>query len=130
VVRKWVERIRCNPRFLFTTKLWQRLTHESGATREEETEVRPRFGAIAQEGRLGAVLLQFSFSFHDTPENFARLKDLLEHLKEYSLAVELRHATWNDPKFCQMLRRRGAEFCNIDQPLTARSFKPSEQRQR
>ena len=38
----------------------------------------------------------------------------------------MRHATWNDPAFYEMLQERGVGFCNVDQPVIGRSLKPSE----
>ena len=61
---QWLERVAGNTRFLFTTKLWQRFTHETGATEDDEKAVREGFDMLAGAGKLGAVLLQFPFSFH------------------------------------------------------------------
>ena len=66
LVAQWIERIACNPRFLFTAKLWQKFTHEEGATAADEKLVRMGFDVLHAGGRLGAVLLQFPFSFHNT----------------------------------------------------------------
>lgn len=123
---KWLERVATNPRFQFTAKLWQRFTHESGATTEDEKAVREGFDMLAGAGKLGAVLLQFPFSFHKTPPNTGYLKKLLKMFASYPLVIEVRHATWNDPAFFETLHRAGAGFCNIDQPLIGRSLKPSE----
>ncbi len=123
---QWLERVAGNPRFLFTAKLWQRFTHESGATAEDEKAVREGFDMLAGAGKLGAVLLQFSFSFHRTRENTSYLKKLLKAFRDYPLVVEVRHATWNDPAFYEMLQERGVGFCNVDQPVIGRSLKPSE----
>jgi uncharacterized protein YecE (DUF72 family) len=73
---QWLERVSANPRFLFTAKLWQKFTHEEGATSADEKIVRAGFDVLHGAGRLGAVLLQFPFSFHNTPENLARLRQL------------------------------------------------------
>ena len=40
--------------------------------------VREGFDVFAEATRLGAVLMQFPFSFHNTPENFARLETLAQ----------------------------------------------------
>lgn len=37
---QWIERVSGNPRFRFTAKMWQRFTHETGATAEDEKSVR------------------------------------------------------------------------------------------
>jgi uncharacterized protein YecE (DUF72 family) len=123
---QWLERVAANPRFLFTAKLWQRFTHESGATAEDEKAVRDGFDMLAGAGKLGAVLLQFPFSFHRTRENSNSLRKLLKTFREYPLVVEVRHSTWNDPAFYEMLTERAVGFCNVDQPIIGRSMKPSE----
>jgi uncharacterized protein YecE (DUF72 family) len=124
--RHWVELVSANPRFLFTAKLWQKFTHESGAGPEDERAVRAGFDVLRDAGKLGAVLLQFPFSFHRTEETIAYLAKLLKKFEDYPLAVEVRHATWNDKAFFAMLHERGVGFCNIDQPIIGRSMKPTE----
>jgi uncharacterized protein YecE (DUF72 family) len=126
ITEQWIERTSSNAQFLFTAKLWQRFTHRGGGTVEDERAVRAGFDPLMRAGKLGAVLLQFPFSFHRTPENVAFLNRLLETFREYPLVVEVRHATWNDGEFFAMLRERGVGFCNIDQPVIGRSLKPSE----
>jgi uncharacterized protein YecE (DUF72 family) len=121
----WLERVAANPRFLFTVKLWQRFTHETGATADDERATRQGFDLLMGAEKLGAVLLQFPFSFHNTAENRAYLDSLLRRFREYPLVVEVRHATWNDKGFFELLHERGAGFCNIDQPVIGRSIKPS-----
>jgi uncharacterized protein YecE (DUF72 family) len=124
--RQWIERVSGNPRFLFTAKLWQRFTHESAANADDERAVRAGFDSLREAGKLGALLLQFPFSFHRTKETEAYLATLLKRFGDYPLVVEVRHASWNNPAFFEMLRDRGVGFCNIDQPLIGRSLRPSE----
>jgi len=126
VAAQWIDRVAAHPRFLFTAKLWQRFTHETGATVEDEQAVRAGFAPLAAAGKLAAVLLQFPFSFHRTPENFVRLTNLLDRFQDYQLVVEIRHSSWNDPEFYALLEERHTGFCNIDQPIIGRSIRPSE----
>ena len=126
----WIERVAANARFVFTAKLWQRFTHEAippgpTATAADEKEVRAGFDVLRAARKLGAVLLQFPFSFHRTKETTAYLGALLKRFADYPLVVEVRHATWNAPEAFELLRERGVGFCNIDQPLIGRSLKPS-----
>lgn len=123
---QWLERVAANPRFLFTAKLWQRFTHEAGAGAEEEKQVRGGFDMLMGAGKLGAVLLQFPFSFHRDRHNTSTLRKLLERFRDYPLVVEVRHATWNHASFYELLAERGVGFCNIDQPLIGRSLGPSD----
>lgn len=122
----WVELISPKPRFQFTAKLWQKFTHEINGTREDEKAVREGFDVLRGARRLGAVLLQFPFSFHQTSENLARLKALLNRFSDYPLVVEVRHASWSQPEFYEFLRERAVGICNIDQPVIGKSIKPDK----
>jgi uncharacterized protein YecE (DUF72 family) len=122
---QWLESVSANPHFRFTAKLWQKFTHETSATRADEQAVRAGFDVLRAGKRLGAVLLQFPFSFHRTAENERNLAGLLERFGDYPLVVEVRHASWNVDDFFAFLRERGAGFCNIDQPVIGRSIGPS-----
>src|ERR1700752_455667 len=124
--RQWIELVSANPRFVFTAKLWQRFTHDTGAGAEDERAVRVGFDVLRDAGKLGAVLLQFPFSFHRTAENIPSLGKLRKQFSDHPVVVEVRHATWNDKAFCAMLHERGVGFCNIDQPVIGRSMKPTE----
>ena len=123
---QWLDRIAANPRFLFTAKLWQRFTHEGDTTAGDVKLVRAGFDVLRRANRLGAVLLQFPFSFHNTPDSLLRLNHILDDFKDYPLVVEVRHASWAQKEFYELLHERGVGFCNIDQPVIGRSIKPSE----
>jgi len=124
--RQWLERISANPGFLFTAKLWQRFTHEAGTSAQDVAAARAGFDVLHSAGRLGALLLQFPFSFHNAPETHAHLEKLLTLFRDYPLVVEVRHSSWNQKEFYEFLHRRGVGFCNIDQPVIGRSIRPSE----
>jgi len=125
--KQWLDRVSANPRFVFTAKLWQKFTHDPSATLEDERAVRAGFDVLHEAGKLGAVLLQFPFAFHRTAEATAYLDAVLRRFADYPLAVEVRHATWNDPEVFALLREHHAAFCNIDQPIIGRSLEPSEE---
>jgi uncharacterized protein YecE (DUF72 family) len=121
----WLERVAANPAFLFTAKLWQKFTHEPSATKDDEKAVRAGFDILQKAGRLGAVLVQFPFSFHSTKQTISYLAALLNRFADYPLAVELRHASWQSSEALSVLREHHAAFCNIDQPVIGRSLEPS-----
>lgn len=121
----WVQCVAANPAFLFTAKLWQRFTHETGATSDDERAVRAGFDVLRDAGKLGALLIQFPFSFHSTPETTSYLSGLLRRFADYPLVVELRHASWQTPETLELLRQHQTGFCNIDQPVIGRSLEPS-----
>jgi uncharacterized protein YecE (DUF72 family) len=123
---QWIERISANPRFLFTAKLWRKFTHEDSTTDVDVAIASDGLNVLQRANRLGAVLLQFPFSFHHTPETLNRLKKLLDQFQSFPLVVEVRHASWAKKEFYEFLHQRGVGFCNIDQPVIGRSIKPSE----
>jgi len=124
---QWIDRVAANPSFIFTAKLWQKFTHDPSATAADERAVREGFDVLRAANKLGAVLLQFPFSFHRTKETIAYLSAVLLRFRDYPLVVEVRHETWNTPETLALLREHGAGFCNIDQPLIGRSLAPSAQ---
>lgn len=123
----WMRRVAHNPRFSFAAKLHQRFTHQrkTAWTAAEVDEVRAGFDPLMAGGRLGAVLLQFPWSFRRTDENREWLADVVGTFAEYPLVLEVRHESWNVPEFYGGLAERGIGFVNIDQPLFSNSIKPS-----
>jgi uncharacterized protein YecE (DUF72 family) len=122
---QWIERVAANPRFLFTAKLWKKFTHDQDATAQDEREARAGLDVLHRANKLGALLLQFPFSFHREPETIAYLAAMLKRFAAYPLVVEVRHSSWNIPETFQLLREHNTGFCNIDQPIIGRSITPS-----
>ena len=127
VARRWVDRVADSPDFTFTAKLSKRFTHERGTafTRTEVNEVRHGFEPMHDAGKLGAVLLQFPWSFRRSDENRQWLDDVTGAFGEFPLVVEVRHVSWAVPEFYAELAEHGIGFVNIDQPLFKNSVKPS-----
>lgn len=126
-VESWVRRVEHNPDFRFTAKLHQRFTHQrkTAWTKADVADVRAGFDPLMASGKLGAVLLQFPWSFRRTDENREWLNDVVTTFSDYPLVLEVRHASWNVPQFFERLGERGVGFVNIDQPLFHDSIKPS-----
>jgi uncharacterized protein YecE (DUF72 family) len=112
----WARRVGHNPRFAFTAKLFRGFTHERKAVAADEKAFAQAVEPLARAGRLGCLLAQFPFSFHDTGENRRWLEGLLEKFSSFPLAVEFRHATWDTAETRDLLVRHRAAFVNIDQP--------------
>ncbi len=124
----WVKKVSANPRFKFTVKLWERFTHERGS------EIDPNdvktycegIAPLADQEKLGAILVQFPFSFRRTPGNRVWLARVIDAFASYPLAIEIRHATWDRPEVHAAMRERSLAFCNIDQPLFPGSLEPTD----
>lgn len=122
----WARRSRFNANFRFTLKLYQGFTHARSATADDERAFKEAVAPFVDHGSLGAVLVQFPWSFKNDPESRSYLAELLGRFESYPLVVEVRHASWNEPEFYSFLAARSAGFCNIDQPLIGRSLAPSK----
>jgi uncharacterized protein YecE (DUF72 family) len=124
---QWLERTAFNPDFRFTAKLWKRFTHERTAvwTADEVKQTRAGLDALHEAGRLGAVLVQFPWSFRNTEENRDWLDEVVSTFHDWPLVLEVRHLSWNEPDVYAELAERGIGFVNIDQPLFANSIAPS-----
>ncbi len=127
VPARWARRVADNPRFKFTAKLWKRFTHERdepfGA--DDVAVVKAGLDPLAERERLGAVLIQFPWSFKASGPSLEWLEDVTSAFADYPQVVEVRHASWNSPEFHRWLAERGIGFVNIDQPLFHRSIGPS-----
>ncbi len=126
LVKNWIQRVAHNREFKFTAKLWKRFTHERDANGEDERVFKEGLAPLAEAGRLGALLLQFPWSFKNTRENHEYLGGLCLQFMEYPLVVEVRHDSWNRPEVFAWLAEQGAGICNIDQPVIGRSIAPGE----
>ena len=98
-----------NPDFLFTAKLHRSFTHSPLAVMEptsaasirpndvDERLAREGLDSLANEGKLGALLIQFPVSFKNTSLNREYLEQLLRQFIEYPRVVEVRHESWDNP---------------------------------
>jgi uncharacterized protein YecE (DUF72 family) len=124
--KSWVGRVQFNPNFKFTAKLYRNFTHERKSLAEgDEGLFKSGLAPLVEAGRLGALLLQFPYSFHNTDENRGIVKQLAEKFQSYPLVLEIRHASWDRTSAYQFLREIKMGFCNIDQPQVSYSIGPT-----
>jgi uncharacterized protein YecE (DUF72 family) len=121
----WARRTASNPAFRFTAKLYRGFTHEKETAPGDGEAFRRFLDPLAAADRLGAVLIQFPWSFRNDAENRGRIARILQELADYPKAVEVRHASFDDPQFFAMLDENGTAIVNLDQPLFSDSLAPS-----
>ncbi len=120
----WCRHVEPHASFRFTAKLWRGFTHSRDASLADEHLVKEGLCPLLQSGRLGALLLQFPWSFRNDEENRAYLLSLRDRFRDFPLALEVRHASWSEPAILALLEELEVALCNIDQPLYSRSVKP------
>jgi uncharacterized protein YecE (DUF72 family) len=95
--KAWFEHVGGNPRFRFTAKLYKAFTHDRKASQQDESDFKRGIAPLVEAGRLGALLVQFPWSFRNEPENRIYLRRLRDRFADYPLVVEVRHRSWIEP---------------------------------
>ncbi len=103
--------------FGFSIKAHRSLTHEPGPGWRDDTAAFVKAaGALADAGKLLAVLVQLPFRFHHTPDNRSFLAGLLDALRPLPLVVEFRNDEWHGERVLAELDRRGVGLAMVDRP--------------
>jgi uncharacterized protein YecE (DUF72 family) len=151
VSRAWAERTPTG--FEFSVKLYQKFTHpkmfkqayvkgvaDGDAAAEalldvlakpnqsDLDEFRRGVDPLASSGKMGALLAQFPPSFKSDEPSRDYLAWLLHAFAGYSVAVELRHATWSDTlgDTLALLNASGAALVQIDEPKFRLSIRQNQ----
>ena len=104
------------PGFHFTLKATRIFTHDRNATEEDWQAFRRALHPLQMEDKFGCVLVQFPYSFHNTPENRVYLKVIRDHWRDIPLVVEFRNREWVRDEVFDLLRTLNMGFCSVDQP--------------
>jgi uncharacterized protein YecE (DUF72 family) len=125
--KSWIRRVSDNPDFRFTTKVFRGFTHEKATLADDDVKAfRNYLDPLEGAGRLGAILLQFPWSFKDTPESREKLEALFRAFADYPKALEVRHASFQKGEFLDFLEEHDVSWVNVDQPLFNDSVKPAD----
>jgi uncharacterized protein YecE (DUF72 family) len=102
--------------FRFALKAHQDITH----TRKGDPVTFARFRAalepLQNDDKLGAILLQFPYSFRNTKENMYYLQHCAKQFSGLPFVIEFRHNSWLTQRTLSKLREWQAGFCNVDMP--------------
>ncbi len=125
VAARWCERVAFAPAFRFGAKVWRRFTHEREAYGTAEVaQARAALDRLHAEGRLGAALLQFPWSFKRSEASEEWLRGLFRAFAGLPLVLEVRHASWDAGEVLEGLAEAGVGIVNVDQPRFRRSLPP------
>ncbi|HWZ30243.1 MAG TPA: DUF72 domain-containing protein [Bryobacteraceae bacterium] len=125
LVRLWMKKIDANPKFRFTAKLHQRFTHGRVLEDAEVATFKDGLRPLLQARKLGAVLMQFPWSFKFTAENREFFIKLRRAFSEFPLVAEMRHSSWMAEEAVGTFLDYRVGFCNIDQPEYTRAMPPT-----
>jgi uncharacterized protein YecE (DUF72 family) len=121
--KSWLEKTSKHPNFFFTAKLHRSFTHEGKIDTEIIKHFHKGFEPFLEAGKLKHLLVQFRYDFADTNLNRRHLSKIVENFSGvFSLAVEVRHKSWQMPDALDFLQELGVSVCNLDYPTTRNSF--------
>jgi uncharacterized protein YecE (DUF72 family) len=91
---------------------------------------RSALAPLEERGQLGSILLQYPKWVFPSSENRALIKDAVERMAGWRVAVEFRNASWlnekNSDRTLSFLRDQGAAFVMVDEPQGFKSSVPPE----
>jgi uncharacterized protein YecE (DUF72 family) len=121
--KSWLEKTAKRQNFFFTAKLHRSFTHEGKVDAEIVKYFHKGFEPFLEAGKLKHLLIQFRYDFDDTNHNRRHLTEIIRNFsKAFSLAVEVRHKSWQMPNALEFLEGLGVSVCNLDYPTTWNSF--------
>lgn len=100
----------------FTVKLNKAFTHDRAPTDADFDRMLQSPQPLRDAGLMGPYLAQFPYSFHRTAENRKYLLALAERFAGHELAVELRHASWDQPGVREGMAEYGLIWVSPDYP--------------
>jgi uncharacterized protein YecE (DUF72 family) len=125
VVRLWIKQVQAHDDFQFTAKLYQRFTHARILEDSEVGKFKEGLWPLLQARKLGAVLMQFPWSFRFTAENREFFIRLRRAFHEFPLVAEMRHSSWMSEDAIGTFLDYRVGFCNIDQPEYTSAMPPT-----
>lgn len=102
--------------FVFVVKVFGGITHHGDLSPVTVEKFKGAVSPIIEEKRLGCILAQFPYSFHNNDKNQDFLKRMREAFKEIPLAVEFRTVDWLTIDTVRLLRNLDIAFVCVDEP--------------
>src|SRR5690349_2103096 len=125
VVKLWMRKVEEHPEFTFTAKLPQDFTHKRGLDPAAIKLFKEGLWPLLRAKKLGALLMQFPWSFRFTAENREFFIELRRAFHEFPLVAEMRHNSWMAEEAIGTFLDYRVGFCNIDQPQYTRAMPPT-----
>lgn len=112
--------------FYFSIKGHRTMTHEITDSFSQDIQTyKHGIKPLLESRKLGALLLQFPYSFHYTPQNRKHLDKISTELADYPLAVEFRNNEWHNDHVFESFKARRICYVNVDMPDLPKLLAPS-----
>jgi len=114
--KAWLTAVSSNKRFLFNVKLHSSFTHKRAISSRVSRSVRSILHELHKNERLGALLVQFPYSFTNTSANRFQVVKLSEVFSGFPIHIEFRHNSWNQPPLMNFLTDNLLHLVSADYP--------------
>lgn len=125
IVKLWAKKVEANRNFQFTAKLHQQFTHKRLLNDADAAKCKEGLFPLLRANKLGALLMQFPWSYRFTEENVEFFIRLRRAFHEFPLVAEMRHNSWLTEEGQGIFLDYKIGFCNIDQPEYTRAMPPT-----
>lgn len=113
---QWAAAVSENRRFLFNVKLNHSFTHKRELNLQSTHRIRGILQELARKDRLGALLVQFPYSYTNTSAHRFHLVKLGQLFSGFPIHVEFRHESWNQPNLGSFLAEASLSSVAADLP--------------
>ena len=102
--------------FEFVVKVNQETTHKRKANKVAVKNLIESIKPLKDANKLGGLLAQFPYSFHNNEINRKYLLETKEYVKDIPLFVEFRNSSWIKTALTEFLKNNEIGYVNVDEP--------------
>lgn len=125
ITRLWLRKVAANPQFQFTALLNRQFSYERELHPDAVDQFKAGLLPLVKAGKMGALVMQFPWSFKFTAENRRFFIELRRTFHEFPLVAELRHDSWAYDEAQGTLMDYRVGFANVDQAPVFRAMPPT-----
>lgn len=102
--------------FMFCVKAFGGMTHKGDLSDATVNKFREALQPLIEQKRLGCILFQFPYSFHNNETNRDYLQKIRYKMQDVPLAVEFRTQDWLKLDVMKLLKQNDIAFVCVDEP--------------
>lgn len=102
--------------FTFSVKAFGGFTHSRDSKEEDALKFIEALKPVKENGKLGCIVFQFPYSFHNTLANQGYLEGIREMFKDEKIVFEFRNSLWAKQETMGFLLQRNIGWVCVDEP--------------
>ncbi len=102
--------------FIFSIKAFGGFTHSRDSKKEDALKFIEAIKPVKENGKLGCIVFQFPYSFHNTLANQSYLEGIREMFMDDKIVFEFRNSLWTRQETMAFLLQRNIGWVCVDEP--------------